>query len=91
MKRKINPELEIEGILFTMYRNRFRLTKTVEELVCNTYKQAVRIYNTKIPYSIRSGEAVIYKQSVMEYADRNNVAIAYQNLTQEELKNGNAE
>lgn len=91
VKRKINPELEIEGILFTMYRNRFRLTKTVEELVCNTYKQAVQIYDTKIPYSIRSGEAVIYKQSVMEYADRNNVAIAYQNLTQEVLKNGNAE
>lgn len=91
VKRKINPALEIEGILFTMYKSRFRLTRTVEELVRNTYKQAIPIYNTKIPYSIRSGEAVIYKQSVMEYAEKNNVAIAYQSLAREVLQHGNAE
>lgn len=85
VKRKINPSLEIEGILFTMFRDRFRLARTVEELVRNTYDTAIPIYDTKIPFSIKSGEAVIYKKSVIEYETGNQVSIAYEKLAKEVL------
>lgn len=83
VKRKINPELEIEGILFTMFKERMRLTQTVEDIVCNTYKQAVPIYETKIPYSIKVGESNLQSQSIIQYAKQNKVALAYKALAKE--------
>ena len=85
VKRKINPALEIEGILFTMFRDRIRLAHTVEDLVRNTYDAAIPIYDTRIPYSVRSGEAVICKQSVIEYESGNQVSVAYEALANEVL------
>lgn len=83
VKRKINPELEIEGILFTMYKERMRLTQTVEEIVCNTYGQAVPIYKTKIPYSVKVGESTLQSQSIIQYAENNKVSQAYQAFAKE--------
>lgn len=87
VKRKINPELEIEGILFTMFRERMRLTQTVESIVCNTYGQAVPIYETKIPYSIKVGESTLQSQSIIQYAGKNKVSQAYQALAKEVVRN----
>lgn len=83
VKRKINPELEIEGILFTMYKERMRLTQTVEEIVCDTYGQAVPIYKTKIPYSVKVGESTLQSQSIIQYAGKNKVSQAYQAFAKE--------
>lgn len=83
VKRKINPELEIEGILFTMYKERMRLTQTVEEIVRNTYGQAVPIYKTKIPYSVKVGESTLQSQSIIQYAGKNKVSQAYQAFAKE--------
>ncbi len=86
VKRKINPELEIEGILFTMFKERMRLTQTVESIVCDTYGQAVPIYETKIPYSIKVGESTLQSQSIIQYAGKNKVSQAYQALAEEVVK-----
>ncbi|MBQ8148804.1 MAG: ParA family protein [Lachnospiraceae bacterium] len=83
VKRKINPELQIEGILFTMFKERMRLTQTVEEIVCSTYGQAVPIYNTKIPHSVKVGESTLQSQSIIQYARMNKVSQAYQQLAKE--------
>lgn len=87
VKRKINPGLDVEGILFTMYKDRMRLTQTVDEIVCQTYGNAVPIYNTKIPYSIKVGESNLQSQSIIQYAKSNKVAYAYRMLAEEVLKN----
>lgn len=86
VKRKINPGLEIEGILFTMFKERMRLTQTVESIVCDTYGQAVPIYETKIPYSIKVGESTLQSQSIIQYAGKNKVSQAYQALAKEVVK-----
>ena len=83
VKKKINPELEIEGILFTMYRERMRLTQTVSDIVTETYGSVVPIYRTKIPYSVKVGESNLQSQSVIQYANSNKVAYAYKQLAEE--------
>lgn len=87
VKRKINPELEIEGILFTMFKERIRLTQTVEDIVCKTYSKSVPIYETRIPYSVKVGESTLQSQAVIQYAQKNKVAAAYQSLAREVMRN----
>jgi chromosome partitioning protein len=87
VKKKINPELEIEGILFTMYKERMRLTQTVESIVNQTYGEAVSIYETKIPYSIKVGESNLQSTSIIQYAAGNKVSLAYQLLAKEVVMN----
>lgn len=83
VKKKINPDLEIEGILFTMFRERMRLTQTVSDIVTGTYGSVVPIYRTKIPYSVKVGESNLQSQSVIQYANNNKVAYAYKQLAGE--------
>jgi len=85
VKRKINPRLEIEGILFTMYRERMRLTKTVEEIIADTYGQDIPIYTSRIPASVKVGESNLQSQSIIAYDADNKVSIAYQALAEEVL------
>lgn len=87
VKRKINPELEIEGILFTMFKERMRLTQTVEDIICNTYGSAIPIYETKIPCSVKVGESNLQSQSIIQYAGQNKVSLAYKALAKEVVGN----
>ncbi len=83
VKRKINPSLEIEGILFTMYKERMRLTQTVEEIIRNTYEKEVPVFSVRIPCSIKVGESTLQSQTIMQYAASNKAAAAYQELARE--------
>lgn len=83
VKKKINPELEIEGILFTMFRERMRLTQTVEDIIYHTYGEAVPIYETKIPCSVKVGESNLQSKSILQYAKHNKVSLAYKALAEE--------
>lgn len=83
VKKKINPELEIEGILFTMFRERMRLTQTVEDIICHTYGEAVPIYETKIPCSVKVGESNLQSKPILQYAGKNKVSLAYRALAEE--------
>lgn len=86
VKRKINPDLKVEGILFTMFKERMRLTQTVEEIVSETYGQAVGIYETRIPYSIKVGESNLQSKSIIQYSRQNKVSLAYKSLVKEVVK-----
>ena len=55
VKQKLNPELEIEGVVFTMYDARTNLSLQVVENVKANLKQTV--YKTIIPRNIRLAEA----------------------------------
>lgn len=87
VKRKINPALELEGILFTMYKDRMRLTQTVDEIVSQTYGNTVPIFTTRIPYSIKVGESNLQSKSIIQYAKGNKVSTAYKVLAEEVLHN----
>lgn len=81
VKRKLNPALEIEGIVFTMYDARTNLALQVVENVKNNLKQ--KIYNTIIPRNIKLAEAPSHGMPINIYDPRSTGAESYRNLAKE--------
>ncbi len=88
VKRQINPKLEIEGILLTMVDNRTNYAKDITALLIQTYGSKVRIFENRIPMSVRAAETSAEGISIYEHDPKGKVAGAYQSLTKEVLGNG---
>jgi chromosome partitioning protein len=86
IKKNLNKNLSIVGILLTMYDKRNKLTEQVEQDVRNCLKDLV--YKTVIPRSVRIAEAPSHGLPVMIYDHKSIGAEAYMNLAKEILDNG---
>lgn len=75
VKKGLNPVLDIEGVLMTMYDPRTNLCMQVVEEVKDYFKD--KVYNTYIPRNVRLAEAPSYGQSIFEYAINSKGAQAY--------------
>lgn len=84
VKKKLNPELEIEGVVFTMYDARTNLSLQVVENVKNNLKQ--NIYKTIIPRNIRLAEAPSHGMPINLYDPKSTGAESYRNLAKEVMK-----
>ena len=84
VKKKLNPELEIEGVVFTMYVARTNLSLQVVENVKNNLKQ--NIYKTIIPRNIRLAEAPSHGMPINLYDSKSTGAESYRNLAKEVMK-----
>ncbi len=89
VRKHLNVNLTIEGVLLTMYDKRTNLSEQVAEEVRNYFKQYV--YNTIIPRNIRLSEAPSYGQHILEYDPRSKGAILHLSLAREVLENGRKE
>lgn len=78
---KINSNLEIGGILMTMFDVRTRLSTQVLDEVKQHFPE--KIFKTIIPRSIRLSEAPSFGKSIFDYDPTSSGAIAYQNLAKE--------
>lgn len=83
VKRKINPNLRIDGILMTMVMPRTKITQTVIATVKNAYGRNIRIFDTQIPFSIRAVEATAEGKSIFAYDKSGKVAAAYEQFGKE--------
>lgn len=83
VKRQINPNLRIDGILMTMVMPRTKITQTVIATVKNAYGRNIRIFDTQIPFSIRAVEATAEGKSIFAYDKSGKVAAAYQQFGKE--------
>lgn len=79
-----NPELNLEGILLTMFDERTNLSKQVSDEVRKSLKNAV--YTAVIPRSVRLAEAPSFGKPVLLYDIRSRGAEAYINLAEEILQ-----
>ncbi len=86
VKAHLNPELEINGILMTMYDARTNLSRQVVEEVTKLYPD--KIYKAVIPRSIRLSEAPSYGQPIALYDGMSKGALAYEELAKEVIENG---
>lgn len=64
IKRRINPNLEIVGILLTMCESRTSLCKVLTEEVTSCFQEKVCIFETKIPSTIKVGESIYYGRTI---------------------------
>ena len=84
---RLNPELNIEGILLTMFDVRLRLSKQVVDEVKTHFQQMV--FETIINRNTRLGEAPSYGNSIIMYDASSTGAINYLNLAREILQKNN--
>ena len=84
VKERLNPELEMEGVVFTMYDARTNLSLQVVESVRSHLKQ--NIYKTLIPRNIRLAEAPSHGLPIMKYDTKSAGAEAYRHLAGEVIK-----
>lgn len=80
----INPELQIEGLLRTMYDPRNSLTKDVSEQLLSHFGD--RVYRTVIPRNVRLAEAPSHGEPILNYDPQSKGAVAYLALAGEILR-----
>ena len=81
VKERLNPELEIEGVIFTMYDARTNLSLQVVENVKRNLNQ--NIYKTIIPRNVRLAEAPSYGMPINHYDSKSAGAESYRLLADE--------
>lgn len=81
VKERLNPDLEMEGVIFTMYDSRTNLSMQVVENVKKNLTQY--IFTTLIPRNIRLAEAPSYGQPITVYDPKSAGAEAYMDLAEE--------
>lgn len=81
VKERLNPDLEMEGVVFTMYDSRTNLSLQVVENVKNNLNH--KIFNTVIPRNIRLAEAPSYGMPINMYDAKSAGAEAYSLLADE--------
>ncbi len=84
IKKRLNPNLEVLGVLFTMFDNRTTLTKQVIDQVTEYFGD--KVFDTKIPRTVRLAEAPGFGQSIIEYEPNGKGAKAYRNFAKEVLE-----
>jgi chromosome partitioning protein len=80
----INPELEIEGFLLTMYDSRLRLSNQVADEVNKHFQQMV--FKTVIQRNVKLSEAPSYGQPVLLYDADSRGTVNYLNLAKEVIE-----
>ena len=86
VKARINPELEVSGILATMFDSRTTHSREVLEELKNTY--ADKLFRTVIPFTVKLQDSVMAGQSILRFMPGSGAAQAYRELAEEVEKRG---
>ena len=86
VRDRINPDLEISGILFTMTNSRTLHCKEVIEITKRAFGDKIKVFDTLIPSSVRFKEAPAAGMSILTYSPNSAGADAYRLLTEEVMK-----
>ena len=89
VQERLNPELEMEGVVFTMYDARTNLSLQVVENVKNNLNQT--IYKTIIPRNVRLAEAPSHGLPINYYDSKSSGAESYKLLAEEVIHRGDEE
>lgn len=88
-KKKLNPELKLEGVLLTMFDSKTNLSIEVIEEIRSYFRE--KVYTTIIPRLIRLAEAPSHGKPIIDYDPKSKGSQAYMNLAKEVIeRNGNA-
>lgn len=90
IKRKINSNIKVDGILVTMANQRTNLSKKMIEAINQIltpielkYKIKTKVFESIVPISVKTGESILSRQSIIEYDPKNKVAEAYESFAKE--------
>lgn len=86
VKRTINPNLEVGGILLTLVNKRTNLSKETIQDLKETYGRAIKLYDTQIPLAVKTAESTSRGKSIFKYDKNGKVATAYEDFAKEVLE-----
>ena len=86
VKRTINPNLEVGGILLTLVNKRTNLSKETIQDLKETYGRAIKLYDTQIPLAVKTAESTSRGKSIFKYDKNSKVATAYEDFAKEVLE-----
>lgn len=86
-KKYLNPPLDVEGVVLTMFDPRSNLCNSVTEEILKFFGK--KVFRTRIPRNVRLGEAPSYGLPIMQFEPKSSGSLAYKALTEEFLmRNG---
>lgn len=88
VKKHINPNLKIDGILLTLVDNRTNLAKSTVDALRQNFGSLIHIYKTKIPMAVKAAEVSSKGKSIYAYEPNSTVSKAYAEFTKEVLADG---
>lgn len=86
VKKKLNPSLQIEGVLLTMFDSRTNLSTQVMEDAAGHFKN--KVYKTIIPRNVKLAEAPSFGKPITQYEINSIGAKSYKKLSMEIMNNG---
>lgn len=86
VKKHINHDLKVDGIVFTMVDARTRNTKEIIKELNESYGTVFKIYNTKIPRAVKTTESSREGESIISFDITSKVAQSYIELAKEVLE-----
>ena len=84
VKKNMNPDLEIEGVILSMFDGRTNLSIQVVEEVKKYFRE--KVYTTVIPRNVRLAEAPSYGMPIVQYDPHSRGAEAYSEFAEEFLE-----
>lgn len=88
VKKYLNPNLDIEGVLITLKDGRTNLAKETSNMLRNNFGQMLNVFETEIPIATKAAETSAHAKSIFEYDPAGTVAAAYDKLGKEVINNG---
>lgn len=87
-RRRLNPGIKFEGIVFSRCNLRTNLYRTTRANVENAFRDEIRVFQTAIPETVKVGDAISRGLTVMEYAPESKASIAYRAFVKELISYG---
>jgi len=87
VRKNINPNLQVDGILMTLADHRTNFARLTADTLRTQYGHVLKIYDTQIPVAVRAAEASATGESIFAYAKNSTVAEAYAAFTKEVIAN----
>ena len=88
VKKYINPNIKIDGMLLTLVDNRTNLAKSTVEALRENFGSSIRMYRTQIPIAVKAAETSSKGMSIYAYEPNSTVSKAYAEFTKEVLADG---
>lgn len=82
-RRRLNPGIQFEGIVFSRCNLRTNLYRTTRANVENAFRNEIQVFQTAIPETVKVGDAISRGLTVMEYAPESKASIAYRAFAKE--------
>ena len=86
VRKQINPNLKVGGILLTMVDGRTNLSKEISNELRETYGAVFKLFDTQIPRGIRAAESTRLGESILSYDKNNKVAQGYVEFAKEVIE-----